>query len=90
MAEDDALKKSDMLKLLEVARDAEKTGKWEGIFTYPNCGWDLVRCGLATEDKKVTPAGHALLWFMGKGEDPTADSQSSVAFTIPLNKRNTP
>lgn len=83
----DALKRSDQIKLLEACAEFEKTGEWRGSFTYPNCGWDLVRQGLVTPDRKLTTAGRAALWFLDKGEDPT-DGASSVTFTIPLGGKD--
>ena len=78
------MKQSDQLALLEVCRVFTDTDKWNGIFTYPNCGCDLWDCGLATEDKKITVAGRAALYLAGKGPDPTPQSKTVVEFTIPI------
>ena len=53
------------------------------MFTYPNCGWDLVQSGFCTPDKKITMAGRAALFLLGKGDDPT-EGGSSVTFKIPM------
>lgn len=83
-----SLKRSDQLKMLEACLKFTETGEWEGMFfTYPNCGWDLVQQGLATEDKKITMAGRAALWFLEKGPDPLPESKDHETFTIPLRKR---
>lgn len=79
----DVIKKSDQIRLLEACAELEATGNFPRIFTYPNCGWDLVRQGLVTQDRKLTVAGKAALWFLDKGDDPT-DGASSVSFSIPL------
>ena len=81
----DGLKINDQIAMLEATRTFSDTGEWIGLFAYPNCGWDLVLQGLATEDKKITTAGRAALFLLGKGDDPT-DSKSSVTFQIPLNE----
>lgn len=81
MKNKDSLKRSDQIRLLEVVRDYTITDEWNGIFTYPNCGVDLVRQGLATEDRKITSAGLVALWLLGKGEDPT-DSKSYIKFEL--------
>lgn len=81
---DDKLKRSDQVAMLEACRNFTDTGKWEGLFTYPNCGWDLVQSGLATEDRKITQAGRAALWFLDKAPDPIPESKSFERFTIPL------
>ncbi len=69
------LKQKDQIHLLEKCKEFTDYGKDIHIFTYPNCGWDLVKQGLVTEDQKITIAGRAALWFLNKGEDPT-DSKS--------------
>lgn len=79
----DGIKRSDQIHLLEACAEFEKTGKFPGIFSYPNCGWDLFRQGLVTQDRQLTIAGRAALWFLGKGDDPT-DGGSSVSFSISL------
>jgi hypothetical protein len=67
----DVIKQKDQISLLEGCLEKEKTGEFPGMFSYPDCGQDLVKQGLATEDQKITIAGRALLWHLGKGEDPT-------------------
>ena len=67
-------KRFDQIRLLEICQKYTDTGEWEGTFSYPDCGPDLVRQGLATENRQITIAGRAALWLVGKGEDPT-DSQ---------------
>ena len=79
----DEIKRNDQIRLLETVQKHTDTGEWEGGFTYPNCGYDLVQQGLATEDKKITMPGRAALWLLGKGEDPT-DSASSIKFELNL------
>lgn len=86
---DDKMKRSDQIRQLQVCAKYTDTGEWEGLFTYPNCGPDLVRTGLATEDKKITTAGRAALWLAGQGPDPTADSKSFYEVRIPLKNKNT-
>ncbi len=81
----DKLKQLDQVALLEKVLIFTDTGKFEGIFTYPNCGWDLVMQGLATEDRKITVAGRAELWLLGKGSDPT---NSKSVIELKLNLRN--
>jgi hypothetical protein len=80
----DDLKRSDQIALLKTCRDYTDSGEWKGIFSYPDCGWDLVCSGLVTEDKKITTAGLAALYLMGEGDDPTPGSKSSVTLSIPL------
>lgn len=79
----DVIKQKDQIKMLEACLTFTETGNFPGVFSYPNCGWDLVKQGLATQDKKITMAGRALLWHLGKGEDPT-DSASCETFSIKL------
>lgn len=80
----DEIKKSDQIALLQACQVFTDTGKWKGLFSYPNCGWDLVQAGVVTADKKVTLAGRAALWFLGKGEDPIPHSNSFYEMSIPL------
>jgi hypothetical protein len=80
----DEIKRSDQIRLMEACAEFEKTGSFPPMFSYPNCGWDLVRQGLVTQDRKLTVAGKAALWFLDKGEDPT-DGGSSISFSIPLS-----
>lgn len=79
----DVIKKSDQIRLLEACAKFEETGQFPPVFSYPNCGWDLVRQGLVTQDRKLTIAGKAALWLLDKGDDPT-DGGSSVSFSISL------
>jgi len=79
-----SLKRADQIALLKVVRDFTDTGKWNGMFTYPNCGWDLCQSGLVTEDKKITTAGRAALYLMGEGDDPLPESKASQEFAIPV------
>ena len=81
MRSPEELKKADQIALLEVCQKFTDTGDFNEIFTYPNCGWDLVEQGLATEDKKITKAGQAVLWFLGKGSDPT-NSKAAIEFNL--------
>lgn len=67
----DTIKQLDQINLLEVCLKYTDTGFWDGVFSYPSCGSDLVSQGLATIDKKITIAGRAVLWFLGKSKDPT-------------------
>lgn len=83
MNNDDPVKKSDQIKMLEACAKFTDTEVWEGIFSYPGCGWDLVQSGLVTEDKKITTAGRAALFLLGKGSDPTP-GKSFVSFALPL------
>jgi len=80
----DVIKQKDQIAMLEAARDFTDGKEFPGMFSYPECGWDLVQQGLATEDRKITIAGRAALWFLDKGDDPT-DSASSV--TIEFGKK---
>ena len=83
----DDMKRSDQIALLKATKIKEDTGQMPGLFTYPNCGYDLVRSGLATEDVKLTTAGRAALYLLGDDTaDPTADSKSFESFSIPIQK----
>jgi hypothetical protein len=84
MSDSQMIKRSDQIAMLETCRVYTDTGIWKGIFSYPNCGWDLVCSGLVTADKKITVAGRAALFLLEKGDDPTPDSKASVEVTIPL------
>lgn len=77
----DTLKRSDQIALLERSLEYTETGIMNGIFTYPDCGYDLVRQGLANEDRTITIAGRAALWFLDKGPDPTP-SKSFETFDL--------
>ena len=81
----DTMKRKDQIALLKTVLKFTDTGECDGIFTYPNCGPDLVAQGLATEDTKITDAGRATLWLLGEGPDPT-ESKSFKTFQFPLNK----
>jgi hypothetical protein len=81
----EALKKNDQIRMLKQRLDITDTGKGDGCFTYPDCGYDLVQCGLVTEEGTITKAGRAALWFAGVGPDPTSSSAVET-FTIPLKK----
>jgi hypothetical protein len=77
----DELKRRDQEGLLQACLNFTDSGEWAGMFTYPSCGYDLVVQGLVTEDRKITMAGRAALWLLGKGADPT-ESKSSVEFKL--------
>jgi hypothetical protein len=81
---DDGVKKADQIAVLEASRAFTDTGEWKGLFSYPNAGWDLVQQGLVKEDKTITSAGRAALWFLGKGDDPLPASKSFVSFAIAI------
>lgn len=78
------LKRSDQIRLLQLVLKHEETGKWDGLFTYPNCGFDLVQMGLATQDGNLTVPGRAALWLLGHAADPTA-SKAVETFKMPLS-----
>jgi len=82
----DNLKQKDQIHLLEICAKFTDTGEWEGTFTYPNAGYDLVQQGLVTEDKKITIAGRAVLWFLDKGPDQT-ESKSHETFELNVSPR---
>jgi hypothetical protein len=82
----DPMKQGDQVALLKAVREATDGAEWRGLFTYPNCGWDLVQSGLATEDRKITTAGRAALFLLGEGPDPTP-GKSFQEFSIPLRKK---
>ena len=42
-----SLKREDQKRMLQASLKFTESGEWEGIFSYPNCGWDLVQMGLA-------------------------------------------
>jgi hypothetical protein len=87
MADNDSIKRNDQISLLEEAFKFTQTGKFEGVFTYPGCGYDLVKQGLATEDKKITMAGRAALWLLGKAPDPT-DSKAVETFKLSISDKS--
>lgn len=78
------LKRADQISLLETCLKYADTGEWSGIFTYPNCGYDLVRQELVTKDKKITLAGRAALWLLGKAPDQT-ESKAVKEFALHSN-----
>ena len=80
------LKQNDQIRLLEVCNKFTDTKDWEGIFTYPNCGHDLLLQGLVAKDGKITNAGKAALWFLDKGSDPTG-SKAVETFSLNMNKQ---
>jgi hypothetical protein len=82
----DEIKRSDQVAMLKAYRDFTDTGTFKGIFAYPNCGNDLYRMGLLTDDGKVTDAARAALWLLGEGDDPLPDTASSFSFTLPSRK----
>ena len=82
----DAIKRGDQVRLLTACASFTETGVFEGMFTYPDCGWDLVQQGLATEDRKITMAGKAVLWLLEKGPDPTK-SKAVQTFKIPIRQK---
>lgn len=84
MSEPDGVKKSDQIAMLGACATFTDTGEFPGLFSYPGCGWDLVQMHLVTEDKKITDAGRAALWLLGKGDDPLPQSKSFVSFSLPL------
>lgn len=78
-----SIKRADQISLLKTCLDFTETGEFKGIFTYPNCGYDLVLQGLVTEDKKITKEGRAALWLLDEGEDPTS-SEAVQKFNLKL------
>ncbi len=80
------IKRNDQIRLLENCAKFTDTEEWKGIFTYPNCGYDLLQQGLVTEDKKITDAGIATLWLLAKGQDPT-DSKAVQTFNLNLDNK---
>lgn len=87
MNKNEEIKRDDQIKLLEACVKYESSGKWEGIFAYPNCGGDLVLQGLATPDKNITISGKAVLWFLHKGPDPT-NSKAVETFKLKGEREN--
>jgi len=86
----DPVKQSDQVRMLEACAKFTDSGEPIRIFSYPNCGWDLVQSGLVTQDCKITTAGRAALYLMDKGEDPFPESASFQAFSVPLSTPHTP
>lgn len=84
MESSENIKRNDQIRLLEITAKFADTGKWEGMYAYPNCGWDLIQQGLVTEDKKMTNAGRAALWMLDKGPDPT-DSKAVETFNLKID-----
>lgn len=62
-----SLAESDRLHLLKCVQIQTDTGEWHGLFTYPNCGWDLVKAGYVVNKEpagtgvEVTKAGREFL-----------------------------
>lgn len=79
--ENSEIKRTDQIGLLEKHLIFTKTGKWKHGFIYPGCGHDLFDQGLITKDGKITEAGRAALFLLGKGEDPT-DSKAVHEFKV--------
>ncbi len=52
---------SDQIKMLEHCKQLTETGKWLGLFTYPNCGYDLYKLGLITDEGHITTIGRSIL-----------------------------
>ncbi len=78
------IKRGDQTCLLETCLRFADTGQWEGVFTYPACGADLVKSGLVDATGKVTTAGRAAMFLLGKGADPFPDSKAFQEFSLPL------
>lgn len=78
------IKRGDQLCLLDACLRFADTGQWEGVFTYPTCGADLVKSGLVDAAGKVTTAGRAAMFLLGKGADPFPDSKAFQEFSLPL------
>ncbi len=85
MTANDGIKRNDQINLLGVCREFTDTGEFNGIFTYPNCGYDLVEQGLVTEDRKITKSGRAALWLLGKEPD-TTSSEAAQTFNLKIDK----
>lgn len=81
----DPIKKSDQVRMLEACAKYTDSGEPIRVFSYPNCGWDLVQSGLVTQDCKITTAGRAALYLMGKCDDPFSESKSFQEVSIPLS-----
>ncbi len=82
----DTVKRNDQIELLKRVLESEQSGEeMRGGFTYPNCGYDLVRQELVTRDGKLTTAGKAALWLLDIGPDPTGGA-SFVTFNLPIPK----
>lgn len=82
-----SVKQSDQLTLLRACRDFTDSGEWRGVFTYPGCGYDLVRSGLATEDKKITVSGRATLFLAGEeSDDPFPESKDHIELTMEIKR----
>ena len=79
----DLIKRNDQIALLEACMLNNDNGTPMNLFTYPNCGPDLVEQGLVSKNGLITKAGRAALWYLGKGNDPTS-SKSSETIKMPL------
>lgn len=77
------VKRAEQITMLEKFRDFSETGEWKRGLSYPDCGYDLVKQGLVTQDSGITDAGRAALFLLGKGEDPT-DSKAVHKFEVKL------
>ena len=62
----DVIKQKDQIHLLEACKEFTDYGKDLNLFTYPNCGWDLVQQGLVTEDQKIKLLVEQLYGFLIK------------------------
>lgn len=80
----DPVKQNDQISMLEACAKFTDNAEPIRLFSYPNCGWDLVQSGLVTQDCRITTAGRAALYLMGKGPDPLPTSKSFQAFSLPL------
>lgn len=83
---EDPIKRGDQIALLQACAEREDNGTPFALFSYPNCGWDLVQSGLVNQDTTVTTAGRAALYLLGLGEDPTA-GKSFTEIKIPLPEK---
>ncbi len=55
------LGRNDQINMLEHCKLLTETGKWEGLFTYPNCGYDLFKLGLVNRFGHITSMGREIL-----------------------------
>lgn len=83
-----SLKQSDQVRMLEACARYTDHADPIRMFSYPACGWDLVQLGLVTQDCRITTAGRAALFLLGRGEDPLPESKAALEFSIP--SRSTP
>ena len=82
-SENEEIKRMDQISMLEKIRDYSETGEWKSGFSYPDCGHDLVRQGLVSEDSKITLSGKAVLFLLRKGKDQT-DSKAVQIFEVKI------